>query len=419
MNKHLLIWGLLLSLMLFPTLNHRANAQERDSLTYTNIPTPKPITWVDRAPLQTTLGTMVPLALFDLSFFKQDKSIRNIREQYIPRYNNKIENIILPLPLATTWGLRLAGVEGRSESHLEALSAQTLSIGLSLGVTKASKLITKRQRPIGVPNDYSFPSMHSATAFSLAAILDAEYGAQYPWISAIGYGVAGSVGLSRIANNRHWATDVVTGAGVGIVSTYIGYLLNDLLWGRGVERFRIDCERDNHQSPILLTVSNGFSTLLSSSSDYKASSLGNNVALRLRFPLYQEWGVRFSGALISSHNQLSPKEYLHGYDLQVGTDYMHGFWQGRLWLDGNISLGYISEMRLSTGIQKRSESIPFIAPGVLARVGAGATLLTSNHFAVQIDAGMTTAPLSRPYSRDTKKGLRGLDFGIGMTYVIN
>jgi membrane-associated phospholipid phosphatase len=72
----------------------------------------------------------------------------------------------------------------------------------------------------------SFPSGHTAIAFTGAAILDHEYGQQYPWIKWAGYGLATLVGISRIANNRHWASDVLGGAALGIINVDLVYWLN-------------------------------------------------------------------------------------------------------------------------------------------------------------------------------------------------
>lgn len=408
------VLSLFLSLLLVQT----STAQEsQDSLSY-NMPHPVASSWVDRAPLESAVGVMLPLVAFDLTFLNQDDAFRSMREQYTPSYHNKIETYLLPLPIITLWGMRLGGLEGRSARHLEALSAQGISVGLTIAITQATKHITKRTRPDGSSKDYAFPSNHTATAFAFAALLDAEYGSDYPWVSALGYGLAGGVGLARIANNRHWATDVVTGAGVGIFSTYVGYLLNDLLWGRGLERFNWEFDRACENSPYTITLQKSYTTLLSSTAGYKASGLGNSLGVVARIPLYKQIGVQFASHLYTSDNNLSPKEYLHGYALMLGADYMHGFWEGRLWVDGSISMGYLSEVRLSEGLQSRSSSIPFIAPGPMLRIGVGGSLLTTPHFAVKLNGGFNYAPLSRPYSRATKKGLSGIDFGLGMTYVI-
>ena len=65
----------------------------------------------------------------------------------------------------------------------------------------------------------SFPSGHSVAAFAAAAAVTAEMSKWSPdtrWIvGAAMYGGAGLVGLSRMYNNRHWASDVMIGAAIG------------------------------------------------------------------------------------------------------------------------------------------------------------------------------------------------------------
>ena len=63
------------------------------------------------------------------------------------------------------------------------------------------------------------------TAFMGAEILRREYGEEYPGIAIAGYTVATGVGLMRIYNNRHWASDVLAGAGIGILSASLTYWL--------------------------------------------------------------------------------------------------------------------------------------------------------------------------------------------------
>jgi hypothetical protein len=66
----------------------------------------------------------------------------------------------------------------------------------------------------------SFPSGHSVAAFAAAAAVTAEMSRWQPdtrWIVGTAmYGGAGMVGLSRMYNNRHWASDVLAGAAIGI-----------------------------------------------------------------------------------------------------------------------------------------------------------------------------------------------------------
>jgi len=54
-------------------------------------------------------------------------------------------------------------------------------------------------------------------------MLDRSYGKQYPLISLGGYALATATGAMRIANNKHWATDVAMGAAIGIASAEIAH----------------------------------------------------------------------------------------------------------------------------------------------------------------------------------------------------
>ncbi|HEX4683659.1 MAG TPA: phosphatase PAP2 family protein [Gemmatimonadaceae bacterium] len=70
-------------------------------------------------------------------------------------------------------------------------------------------------------NNYqSFPSGHTVAAFAAAAAVSAETSRWYPELTYFGigplmYGGATAVGLSRMYNNRHWASDVIMGAAIG------------------------------------------------------------------------------------------------------------------------------------------------------------------------------------------------------------
>jgi membrane-associated phospholipid phosphatase len=66
----------------------------------------------------------------------------------------------------------------------------------------------------------SFPSGHSVAAFAAAGAVTAETSAYWPTatyflIAPVMYGGAAVVGLSRMYNNRHWASDVIMGAAIG------------------------------------------------------------------------------------------------------------------------------------------------------------------------------------------------------------
>jgi membrane-associated phospholipid phosphatase len=81
-------------------------------------------------------------------------------------------------------------------------------------VAQAVKFTVQRERP-DHSNSQSFPSGHAASAFSTAGVLQRHYG----WkVGVPAYAFGSYVALARMAWNRHHASDVVMGAGLGIAS---------------------------------------------------------------------------------------------------------------------------------------------------------------------------------------------------------
>jgi membrane-associated phospholipid phosphatase len=96
------------------------------------------------------------------------------------------------------------------------------------------KLVAGRQRPyvdVRTPNNFqlwrglsgdkyrSFPSGHTITAFAFASTVTRESRFWWPratwYVGTVFYGGASLVGLSRMYNNQHWASDVMAGAAIG------------------------------------------------------------------------------------------------------------------------------------------------------------------------------------------------------------
>jgi membrane-associated phospholipid phosphatase len=85
-------------------------------------------------------------------------------------------------------------------------------------------MLAKYPRPDNIGYD-AFPSGHTTMAFTSATLLHQEYGHRSVWYSVGGYGTAVSVGTLRMLNNRHWLSDVLFGAGVGIGATKAVYYM--------------------------------------------------------------------------------------------------------------------------------------------------------------------------------------------------
>ena len=158
---------------------------------------------------------------------------------------------------AAVVGLKLAGVEGRSDWP-RLLASAGMGYGIMALFVNTIKHTAKEMRPDGTSAN-SWPSGHTATAFVGATLLHKEYGlTRSPWYSVAGYGVATATGVMRVLNNRHWISDVLSGAGLGILSGELGYAICDLLFkGKGLLRNDIPGMANVIEHPSFFSISMG------------------------------------------------------------------------------------------------------------------------------------------------------------------
>ena len=151
-------------------------------------------------------------------------------------------------------GLKLGGYEGRSDWP-RLLASAGMSYAIMAVLVNSIKYSAKEMRPDGSTAN-SWPSGHTATAFVGASLLHKEYGlTRSPWWSVAGYGVATATGVMRVLNNRHWISDVMSGAGIGIMSTELGYALCDLMFKqKGLLRNDMILDKEN---PSFFSISMG------------------------------------------------------------------------------------------------------------------------------------------------------------------
>lgn len=130
-------------------------------------------------------------------------------------------------PLLSVYALNAIGKQGKNnfKDRTIVLATAYLIMGGSINIIKKT---SKVKRPDG-SDTRSFPSGHTATAFMGAEFLYQEYKDVSDWYGITGYVVAAGTGLFRMSNEKHWLTDVATGAGIGILSTKIAYWIHPLM----------------------------------------------------------------------------------------------------------------------------------------------------------------------------------------------
>jgi len=129
----------------------------------------------------------------------------------------KVDDYLQYVPIVMDLGLGMTGISAKhcfGDRAIEAGLAYIFCAALSQG----TKAIFVTERPNGIDNK-SFPSGHTMTTFTAAELVRMEYG--WGW-GAGAYAIAVSVGFLRIWRDWHWMSDVIAGAGVGILCAHIG-----------------------------------------------------------------------------------------------------------------------------------------------------------------------------------------------------
>jgi hypothetical protein len=158
--------------------------------------------------------------------------------QHIPGFRpaaRVLDFVSLPGTLVVSGGLYAVGRLGRHDDLADVGLHMGEAIVVAEALTFAVKVIAGRARPeLGIHDPYdfrlgrglawddthrSFPSGHTSAAFAAAAVaareLDRIHGGDDVLVGFATYGPATFVGLSRVFDNRHWASDVIAGAAIG------------------------------------------------------------------------------------------------------------------------------------------------------------------------------------------------------------
>jgi membrane-associated phospholipid phosphatase len=182
------------------------------------------------------IGVSIVAYVYDREVYDFFQKNRNETTDAISRY--AIEpwgNGLYSIPLLA--GIYLTGI--KNDRHRNVALTGLKAFLISGGAAQVSKYLFHRHRPgdNNPPNPYlwegpfvfttdytSFPSGHTTTAFAIASVLAHGYKDKL-WIGLTSYTVATLVGISRIYDGKHWATDVLAGAALG---TFIGTTLSKI-----------------------------------------------------------------------------------------------------------------------------------------------------------------------------------------------
>ena len=144
----------------------------------------------------------------------------NLQESLNYGFSTTADDYLAFAPVAVMYVADIAGV--KSKNHWFNQSKYLFfSLAISATVTYGVKYLYNKPRPDGTP--YSFPSMHTGIAFTGATVLFNEFKQDCRLLAYSGFVFATATGVFRILNNRHYLSDVLAGAGIGIASVEIIY----------------------------------------------------------------------------------------------------------------------------------------------------------------------------------------------------
>lgn len=173
------------------------------------------------------------------SFRSLDHKVKDGMDHLRGNHYTKADDYLMLATPVVYFGLGFTGVKAK-HSFRQRLAVELTSYLAMFALTEGLKYSIREERP-DLSNRHSFPSGHTAIAFTGAELIREEYG---PWWGTGAYVAATGVAFLRLYNNKHWLNDVIGGAGIGILSARIGYWMLPLYnkwfkWG------------DNPSKPLL------------------------------------------------------------------------------------------------------------------------------------------------------------------------
>lgn len=181
---------------------------------------------VDSIPSKITFKELVfPTSIIGLGFllngsqFEQNLQV-DLRNKVGNAFESQIDDYTRYAPIAQMYIADLMGV--KSKNHWFDQSKNLfISNLITAGITHGLKNLMNKARPDG--SDYSFPSGHTAVAFTNAAVVYNEFHQTSTVMAYSAYVFAVTTGTYRVLNNKHWVSDVLVAAGIGILVTDLVY----------------------------------------------------------------------------------------------------------------------------------------------------------------------------------------------------
>ena len=164
--------------------------------------------------------TLIGMGIIINNTHFEKKFQTDLRNKVGNTYEFKIDNYIQFMPIAEMYVADAFKIKAKNH-WFDQTKYLLISNFISSIITHSLKRITNKTRPNGSP--HSFPSGHTTFAFTNATVLYQEFNNTSPVLAYSGYAFATTTAAFRMLNNKHWMSDVLVGAGVGVLVTQLVY----------------------------------------------------------------------------------------------------------------------------------------------------------------------------------------------------
>jgi len=170
--------------------------------------------------------SIVPASLIGLgliinkSDFEKNRQT-DLRNSVGNSYQFPIDDYLLFAPIVQMYAADAFGMKAKNH-WFDQTKYLFISNVLSTGISELLKSTITKTRPDG-SDSHSFPSGHTTIAFTNAAVLQNEFQDTSVVFAYSGYAFAATTGAFRMINNKHYLSDVLVGAGIGIFVTQLVY----------------------------------------------------------------------------------------------------------------------------------------------------------------------------------------------------
>lgn len=170
--------------------------------------------------------SIVPASLIGVGLFVNNSDFEknlqtDLREKVGNNYQTSVDDYLLFVPVVQMYAADAFGMKAKNH-WFDQTKYLFISNVVATGISELLKASITKTRPDGSDTN-SFPSGHTTIAFTNAAVLQNEFQDASPVFAYSGYAFAATTGVFRMLNNKHYLSDVLVGAGIGIFVTQLVY----------------------------------------------------------------------------------------------------------------------------------------------------------------------------------------------------